>query len=388
LRAVKAATAGNSSNDGRIHLIDHLRGLALIAILLVHAVEHFSLYEFPVSDRPWLAALDQKVMHLSYLLFFGKAHAVFALLFGVSYHIQEMNNRRKGIPHRERMLHRMLWLFAFGVLHGLFYPGDILCMLALFGMIMVLFAGLPDRFLLILALVMAVQPLLLWKTLMNDATPLMASEAGLIQEMIASLRDDPFLKVMLRNLWPHRIAEWMASISSGRIFQIGAWMFVGVVAARAGYFYDLKRFKKLNVILLALAATAYVLLAIAGKDDRPLVDLLARWKEMLMVIIYITAAMLVASRWERPHRPSLLAAYGRMSLTNYVFQGILGALLFYGAGLALYRFGATISVATGVLILMAQMIFTYWWTRRNVRGPLENLWMNLTARTHGSKRRS
>lgn len=368
--------------DGRIHVIDHLRGFALSAILLMHAVENFSLYHIPEDGPAWLIALDQRAMHLAFLLFFGKAHAVFALLFGVSYHIQEQSNLRRNIPHRKRMIHRMAWLFIFGGLHGLFYPGDILCLLAIFGAILVFFAGLSSRLLFILAIIMALQPLLLWKAIPADPSPLIASQSARIDSMIASLSNDDFFLVLKKNIWEHRITEWMASFTSGRMFQIGAWTFMGLIAARRGYFTDLRRYVVVNMIMLCSASIGYVIMALTSPGTGPWLVPITRWKEMLLVVIYITAAMLIAAYWQRLRQPSLLSAYGRMSLTNYTSQGIIGAVLFYGFGAAFYRYGASFSLMIGVFILIAQLVFTYYWSKQSLRGPLEGLWarcVNMSA---------
>ena len=71
----------------------------------------------------------------------------------------------------------------------------------------------------------------------------------------------------------------------------------------------------------------------------------------------------------------VLAPYGRMSLTNYVMQSIIGSFLYFGYGLGLYQTcGITYSFLIGVLFLVLQMLFCHSWLKHFSKGPLEVLW--------------
>ena len=80
----------------RIELVDALRGFAVMAILLVHNVEHFIFPVYPTDSPEWLNILDKGVFDAVFALFGGKAYAIFALLFGFTFYIQCENQRRKG----------------------------------------------------------------------------------------------------------------------------------------------------------------------------------------------------------------------------------------------------------------------------------------------------
>ena len=45
----------------RISAIDSLRGFAVMAIMLLHNIEHFNYYSFPKTELPWLRALDSGI---------------------------------------------------------------------------------------------------------------------------------------------------------------------------------------------------------------------------------------------------------------------------------------------------------------------------------------
>ena len=75
----------------------------------------------------------------------------------------------------------------------------------------------------------------------------------------------------------------------------------------------------------------------------------------------------------------LIAAVGRMALTNYLAQSILCALIFLSFGLGLYgRYnGWQLYVIVG-LIWLLQIAWSSWWLRYFRFGPFEWLWRSLT----------
>ena len=74
-----------------------------------------------------------------------------------------------------------------------------------------------------------------------------------------------------------------------------------------------------------------------------------------------------------------LTFYGKMSLTNYISQSIIGSLIFfpYALGLAPYL-GYLNSFLVGLVIMLLQIRFCQWWLARHKYGPLEGLWHRAT----------
>ncbi len=71
--------------------------------------------------------------------------------------------------------------------------------------------------------------------------------------------------------------------------------------------------------------------------------------------------------------------FGRMSLTNYLMQSVLGSLLFYEWGFSLYNtLGTTWSALVGLGMIAFQYCLLKVWSRKHERGPLEGLWRRLT----------
>lgn len=111
----------------RVEVVDALRGFAVMAILLVHSLEHFIFPVYPVDQPAWLNILNDGVFNVTFTLLAGKSYAIFALLFGFTFYIQSANQQRKGKDFGYRFLWRLLLLVAFATLNAAFFPaGDVL----------------------------------------------------------------------------------------------------------------------------------------------------------------------------------------------------------------------------------------------------------------------
>ena len=106
----------------RIEAVDALRGFAVMAILLVHNLEHFIFPVYPADSAGWLGTLDQGVSDVVFSLFAGKAYAIFALLFGFTFHIQADRRKREGRDFGYRFLWRLVLLAGFAALNAAFFP--------------------------------------------------------------------------------------------------------------------------------------------------------------------------------------------------------------------------------------------------------------------------
>ena len=94
-----------------------------------------------------------------------------------------------------------------------------------------------------------------------------------------------------------------------------------------------------------------------------------------MVVLVASFALLFYSwRWLEFFSP-----LGRMSLTSYVVQSIIGTSIYYGFGLGMYKYtGASFALAIGIVLALLQRQFSVWWLRSHKQGPLEALWHRAT----------
>ena len=144
----------------RIEMVDALRGFAVLAILLVHHVEHFIFSVYPTDLPAWLSTLDSGVFNATFSLFAGKAYAIFSLLFGFTFYIQCENQRRKGKDFGYRYLWRLVGLTLLATLNAAFFPGgDVLLLYAIMGLVLFLVRRWSDKAVLIAAIVFTLQPI-------------------------------------------------------------------------------------------------------------------------------------------------------------------------------------------------------------------------------------
>jgi len=74
-----------------------------------------------------------------------------------------------------------------------------------------------------------------------------------------------------------------------------------------------------------------------------------------------------------------ISPYGRMSLTMYITQSIMGSFIFYNWGLGMYeKLGITASLFVGIGLFIIQYTFCYFWFKRFNHGPLEYIWKKAT----------
>ncbi len=75
----------------------------------------------------------------------------------------------------------------------------------------------------------------------------------------------------------------------------------------------------------------------------------------------------------------LFVPYGRMALSNYLLQSLLGTFIFYGWGLGrLGEWRYLYAFLIGLAVTALQMLVSRIWMRHFLYGPVEWLWRSLT----------
>jgi uncharacterized protein len=74
-----------------------------------------------------------------------------------------------------------------------------------------------------------------------------------------------------------------------------------------------------------------------------------------------------------------LAPVGRMALTNYLVQSLIGIFIYYGIGLGLgNQYGPSVFFPISLVVFMLQVLYSYWWLKHFKYGPFEWIWRMLT----------
>ena len=231
----------NAVKSPRVEAVDAIRGIAVAMILMLHSIEHFNFYEFTTPESPWLKLTDQIIWDSLWFTIGGKAYAIFALLFGFSFHIMLSNAQRRGQGFRGRFVWRMLLLFLFGNLNGAFFCGEVLVLYSIVGLIMPLVCTLRTRTVLILSAVCLLQPVewmkMIYAAIHPDAASILTFDYGSHwQNAMNALREGNFLDTLRANLWDGQIFSLAWAWGAGRFFQTAALFMIGMVAGRLQWF--------------------------------------------------------------------------------------------------------------------------------------------------------
>jgi uncharacterized protein len=380
-------------NTSRLDLVDALRGFAIVSIMLLHNIEHFDLYFSPPGEPAWLKGLGQGIWDTMFALFGGKSYAIFALLFGLTFQLQNDARARRGEDFRPRFAWRMLLLLGFGMVNSAFYQGDILSMYAVLGLVLIPVARLRTRTVFLLACFLSLQPFAWFDALaaLDSAPGKLPDPASwaLYGRADAYLRHGSLLTVWIGNLTNGRHAVWLWSWEMGRILQIPALFMFGMLAGRAGLFAvnDRNRLIWRRIFFGALLLLGPLIFIqghlgtwIAAEAlRRPVDGMCAPLLKLDIMLLLVTGFALL---YRRPPGARVLGVFrwlGRMSLTSYMMQSIVGTTLYHGFGFGLYATtGTLLALSIGIVLAVLQGLFSAWWLRHHKQGPLEALWHRLT----------
>jgi len=381
------------TDSTRMHVVDALRGFAIVSIMLLHNIEHFDFYFKPEGLPVWMVSLDQVIWDTLFFLFGGKSYAIFALLFGLTFFIQSDNQARRGRDFRGRFAWRLLLLLLFGIINSSFYEGDILMIYAVIGLVLIPVVRLGDRSVFWIALFLILQPYE-WLNVIRGlhdpgvslADPVSWSYFARIGEYITG---DSLFKTWVGNLTIGKPAVLYWNWENGRVFQTASLFMFGMLAGRRRLFIPTDASRKFWIRALLIASIAFIPLFITkthiavwiGHDavSRPASTIVTSWSNMAFMMVLVSGFVLLYRNARFHGTLNIFSSYGRMSLSNYVMQSVLGSFIYYGYGLGFYKYtGATWSLAIGILLAVMQGYFSAWWLRHHSKGPLEALWHHAT----------
>lgn len=372
----------------RIDAADVLRGFAVMAIILLHSIEHFNFYSFPdtAGQSAWLNFTDRAIWDGLFFAFGGKAYAIFALLFGFSFFIQHDNQRQRGRDFRARFAWRLLLLLLIGQINAAFFTGEVLVLYAIVGFVLIAVCRLSDRALIVIAAILVAQPVCIYQILRalidSDYVIGHIDTAGYWAATFRAQTEGSFREMVSVNLWEGQLASLSWAWDHGRVCQTAGLFIAGLLAGRQGWFEE----RRLGLWSRVLAVALCAFFPLSGLNNMagnfvtdhnilsPLKIILSSLANLSFMLILVSGILFAYYRTGRLSRMlGRLRPYGRMSMTNYVTQGMIGAALFYNWGLYL-RLGITASILVGAAIFAVQLALCTVWLRHHSRGPLEHLW--------------
>ncbi len=377
----------------RLEVVDSLRGFALLAIILIHNIEHYNLIAPAMYAPEWLKGVDAVISNVIMFLFAGKAYATFSLLFGFSFYIQLNNRRVRGERFKGRFAWRMVLLIFFSQLHALFYNGDILLLYALMGFVLILVCDLNNRTVFIIATICLLQPLEWVRVIYGFIHPEVETYGRYFlkyaQLAWPVMENGTFLEFICSNITNGQLYSNLWQIENGRLFQIPALFMFGMLLGRNNYFVksesSIKAWKK----ILRISVIAFIPLFLLKTYIPQFVDIAAVKTPLNIILpsffnfdfmaLLVSAFVLCWFRKDGYKLQRFIIPYGRMSLTNYIGQSMIGGALYLGFGFGLAQYaGATLSILIGICIFITQWLFSRYWLSGHKQGPLELLWKRAT----------
>ncbi|MFT3675204.1 MAG: DUF418 domain-containing protein [Chitinophagaceae bacterium] len=393
-------------HEERADILDILRAFALLGICMANAA-YFSLYIFqkPVTTQALpTATADRWLSWFHFAFIDGKFYSLFSLLFGIGFSIIFLRNKQAGRNGLAVFYRRLIILLLFGLCHSLLlWDGDILMFYALTGMLLPLFRNCSDRTLLILTIALLLSPLLfdLIKVITdgrwNISRPFLLQ--ALATDKKAGITDDNIDSWLMQHRSYNDLLTWSRSgtwwnwqlrLDSNRIPKVLGMFTLGLYVGRKKMYINLETyrslFRKIQRWGFALGIPTGMAHAWFEFDHQALpapMGLLDTLSYALNVVPLSLAYTSTIVLWYMNKRNSCFLQFiksaGRMALTNYIMQTVLGIIIYYGIGLGLgTRVGPAIFLPAAIVIFMLQVIYSNWWFRHFSYGPLEWIWRMLT----------
>jgi uncharacterized protein len=281
----------------------------------------------------------------------------------------------------------MFWLFVIGILHSLFWWGDVLHLYAFSGVFLLLFRKASDKIILATAFVfMFIAPVCI--TLLWNDHPSYFTEENL-QVLYEKYKFGNLSDVFIFNTEFY----FNAFILTGGDLQdcmetLGRFLF-GYYLLRIRLFdsVQLKKslFKKSMVISALIALIYFIVVWLSIKGQMETADIF--WEPLLKLGIFSTSCfyscvvVLLFITCGKNRSFAALQAIGSMTLTNYLLISIAMISLLYGIGFGkLGEIPMHIIWLLGIIFLLIEVTTSKAWLTRFRYGPAEWIWRQLTYR--------
>lgn len=376
----------------RIEVVDALRGFAVMAICIVHNLEHFIFPVYPEVQPEWLSVLNTGTFNIIFSLFAGKAYAIFALLFGFTFFIQYNNQQCIGKDFGYRFLWRLVLLAVFATINAAFFPaGDVLMLFAVVGVVLFFVRKWSNRAILITALIFLLQPYEWYNyivSLCNPSHTLPDFGVGAMYEEVAEYtRDGKFQNFCWRNITFGQKASLYWALGAGRLWQTAGLFLLGLYIGRKQLFISNEKNIRFWVKALIVSAIAFgplyqlkeLLTAESTLIQNTVGVVFDMWQKFAFTIVLVSSFVLLYQTARFQKTVADFRSYGKMSLSNYIGQSILGSCIYFPFGLYLApHCGYFISAMIGMTLIVLQVLFCKWWLKSHKQGPLERIWHKWT----------
>lgn len=390
---------GPTVDSERADILDALRGFALLGIFISH-IPDFSGHAVvsPMEQRELdHFGMDHAAAMIQDFLIRGKFYSLFSLLFGIGFTIQLESAARRGADFARHFSRRLTVLLIIGLIHSSLWYGDILKDYALIGFVLLLSRqwtaariGSVAAFVFVLRVAW---PVLIAAMVSQMPTyPAGGNPGGGFADLTEAFESvDPSI-IFAANF---RLVQLKALqiVYDGRAISILLMFLLGALVGKLGLHRDLPSHRKLlgNLVCICLPVgvigNAVLTPLHAATPDFP-PDAMWVIENALYAVAVPALAVAYASGfawlWASGRRSvlRLFAPVGRMALTTYIAQTLIGVGLFYGIGLGLRgQIGLVGGTGLAIGIFVLQAMNASLWLRWFRFGPIEWFWRCATYGT-------
>ncbi len=385
----------------RIVTLDVLRGFALFGILYAHMIFWYAAGPLPQDTYQLYKDIGSGIAIGSYMIFvISKFFAIFSFLFGLSFYIQIQGLIKRNEPVVTRFGWRLAILGLIGLIHHAFWRADILSIYVPLGFLLLFLRNLSNKALLVIGIVLVLNiptkvAELISIIARDKLTLLDFDQATAGAEYYAIVSAGSFTDMVKHNI--HAIADKCAyQINSGRLIITFGFFLLGMLAGRMQWFENIASQSALFKLVLKKSSLVIVIALLSGitlgavtfllkidMEKTPLAGwiggFILEFFNVSLTLIYITgiSLLMLKPKWEIRLTP--LAAVGKMALTSYLMQTLIGVFIFFNIGLGLFtKTSPGMNALLCCAIFAAQVLFCRWWLQYFHYGPVEWLWRSAT----------
>ncbi len=365
-------------------IIDVLRGWALLGVVVVN----YSLFYYlgGIDRIPSTDAISKITKIVTELVFVNKSRLLLNILFGFGFTVLMDKVQKKNLSVYPFFTKRMFYLLLIALLNSCLYYGDFLKDYCLMGMILLPFYAVSARTALGMAAVLLLVQPIIEGTLMSPIYSFLASNGLILPEpSIALYQSHDLLDVMLYGL----ISAWRETLSVGKFISpnlvVLACFFIGMYLRKANLVDHVTKNPCVVRRIFLASLGSMIAIGIAYLVQNAVaVDLFRyynvdAWFNILHATLNASGVCWLYGSGKLKTLFESFQMIGRMTLTNYVMQNLIGLILFSGAGFGLlHKLSYSTYAAIAVAVYVSQVYLSKWWLRRFNFGPIEWLWRKLS----------
>lgn len=385
----------------RIDLLDVLRGLAVCGIFIGN-LQWFSGYGFmPATIAVDAPLADRVTQFLVHFFIEGKFYSIFSFLFGFGFALQIANAKERGDTKASLFKRRLFWLFVIGLLHAsLLWYGDILSVYALMGFLLVLFRNKNTESLLKWAFGLIVLPIFTFALLFvlfkafvpaEQLAGIDDAQVNLWKSAVESVPQSSYFQIFSGYNLQLLAGRWAGLFLQMRLPKILAMFLIGFYVYRRGYLQNLSEnrqfLRRAAIYGLLIGTICNIVFAATAHSEADFPPTIAAFVGVVAYAFGVPAMALgiiglIATLWQSDAVKRILTVFapvGRMALSNYLLQTIVGVTIFYGYGLRQFgKFGALSATLLALGVFAVQIILSRIWLSYFNYGPMEWIWRQLT----------